>query len=338
MSAEGQNSKNSETLFTRNMRNIRRHLRELKELLPTTTPKFDQICKKLDLVYAKAEENKNTHFALRDKLRANEKEQASFLKGVVTNLATKCDILEAIQNRDEAGDRTVEGFSEMIAAIADKIDTLKEVVTSVATAPPPPPITQPAQPQRPLFSDIAKRTIVLQSIHRNIPAGQVQKDLNAAGIALPVPTVERVRPTRNTVEIMCRDTAAMELAKRTLQTNQKLNRGYNCIPKTVPKHKVIVLAVPLQLDKTYLLNNLIQTYHLKVDAISILTSLRARSPNHNNWVILTEDKGHPAITRVEKIFGVFLWLAGNLSTSSQTPSGNRPGRCSGIYFQFSCLH
>ena len=121
----------------------------------------------------------------------------------------------------------------------------------MANAPPPPPQeTQPAQPQWPLFSDIAK-TFVLKPIHRNVPAGQVQKDLNAAGVALPVAIVERVCPTRNAMEIVCKDTASMELAKRSLQQNQKLNRDYNCVTKTISKQKIIVLAVPSQLDKSY---------------------------------------------------------------------------------------
>ena len=125
--------------------------------------------------------------------------------------------------------------NDKIAAIVDQVETIKEVVTSAATVPPPPTNTQPAQPQRPLFSDIAKSTIVLQSINRNIPVGQVQKDLNASDVALPVATVERVRPTRNMVEILCKGTAAMEQAKWDLQQNQIINKSYNCVQKTAPQ-------------------------------------------------------------------------------------------------------
>ena len=273
------------------MKNIRRHLREIKELLAAPSAKvIEQVIKKVDLVYQKAEECKNTHFALRERCRQNEKEQVAYLRDVVSNLATKSDVIEAIENRANTGHSNVEGSTEIISKIAEKVDNLSEVVTSVANAPPPPPQeTQPAQPQRPLFSDIAKRTFVLKPIHRNLPAGQVQKDLNAAGVALPVAIVERVRPTRNAMEIVCKDTASMEIAKRSLQQNQKLNRDYNCVAKTVSKQKIIVLAVPSHLDKSYVHHTIVQTFHLKEDTISVLTSLKSRSPNHNNWVILADE-------------------------------------------------
>ena len=118
---DGQGSEDVELQFTRDMKNVRRHLREIKELLSNPTRKIiEQVLKKVDLVYAKAEACKSTHFALCEKLRAVDKEQVGFLRDVVSNLATKSDVVEAIANRAEAGNSIVEGSTEIISKIAEK--------------------------------------------------------------------------------------------------------------------------------------------------------------------------------------------------------------------------
>ena len=288
-----------EANFTNNMKYIRKHIRDILELLPKSMPALDKVTNKLDLITKKAEDCKLAHFQLREKVklvekesrkRALESEVISSVRDTLSQLATKEDVLAALNSGASANEKLEEiavNSTNKLETIVSEVKTIREDVAAAASAPSR--TTQASPPQRPLYSDVAGRTIVLRPLERNTPGTEVQKVLNAAGVALPVATVEHVRPTRNGVEIICKDSTTMATAKRILQTNQTLNRKCNILQKTTPKHKIIILSVPSHLEKEYIHNTLTTTFSLKENTISILTSLRSKHPNHLNWVVLADE-------------------------------------------------
>ena len=281
-------------------KNIKKAIAQIMKLLPDNDKdeNITTIKKKLNSIEKKAVNIRNTHAAqiklLEAKIQTYEQTpSATNIINKLETLATNRDILEAFESMHSTTERlagnTKQTIQEHISAVKTSVESVGKTVVAKMTQPQiMPTINTHAAAPRPLYSELAERTLILKPIDPK--SGQeVRKDLNAANVALPVAAVKQVHNTRTAVELVCSDATSKQHTKRFLQSHQTLNKKYNILQKQVSKHRLIVFGVPEHLDEHYISDTLTQTFVLQDGSVTILTKVKCKYEKHLNWIILVDE-------------------------------------------------